>query len=129
VISDLAHLVDIPTLEPRGWTRSHPADPVAVRIDLMDEDAALEATLRRLAGDPALCDQLGQAGRDYWTAHHTLEIMTDDYRRLIAAAAARPAPSPDDLPPHFTADYSQTAREILRRFEISDLRFQSSEQF
>jgi glycosyltransferase involved in cell wall biosynthesis len=129
VISDLAHLVDIPTLEPSGWTRSHAVDPVAVRIDLMDEDASLEATLRRLAGDPALREQLGRAGRDYWTAHHTLEIMTGDYRRLIAAAAARPAPSPDNLPLHFTADHSQTAREILRRFEISDFRFQSSEQF
>ena len=128
VISDLAHLVDIPTLEPEGWTRSHgPADPVAVRIDLMNEERALALTLQRLADDGELRERLGRAGRDYWTAHHTLDVMTHDYQRLIAAAAARPAPAPDDLPPHFTADHSKTAREILRAFEISDLRFQSSD--
>jgi glycosyltransferase involved in cell wall biosynthesis len=128
VISDLAHLVDIPTLEPRGWTRSHAAvEPVAVRVDLMDEAGSLEAAMRALVEDRGLRERLGRAGHDYWTAHHSLEIMTNDYRRLIAAAAARPAPAPDDLPPHFTADYSKTARDILRAFEIADLGLQISD--
>jgi hypothetical protein len=35
VISDLAHLADIPTLDPRSRRRSHAsAEPVAVAIDL-----------------------------------------------------------------------------------------------
>jgi glycosyltransferase involved in cell wall biosynthesis len=128
VISDLAHLVDIPTLEPRGWTRSHPqVDPVAVRIDLLDEDGSLERAMRALAEEPRLRESLGRAGHAYWAAHHTLDVMTEDYRRLIAAAAARPAPAVDDLPAHFTDDHSQTAQAIMDALGISGFGFQNAD--
>ena len=56
VITDLAHLVDIPTLDPRGWTRSHAAaEPVAVRIDLLDEDGSLELAMRSAGGGSPRC--------------------------------------------------------------------------
>src|SRR4029077_2238941 len=53
VITDLAHLVDVPALD---LTRSgrQPSSPVAVKIDLLDEDRSLLAAMRRLAHDTAL---------------------------------------------------------------------------
>ena len=106
VISDLAHLVDIPPT-------------VAVAIDLMDEDAALLAAMRALAADPSWREALGRAGYAYWSTHHTLDVMTADYQRLLGLAAARPAPVVGDLPAHFTDDYSDTARAIVERFGLS----------
>ena len=113
VISDLAHLVDIPA--------------IALRVDLMDEDASLLAAMRALAGDPDLREALGRAGHAYWLAHHTLDVMAADYQRLIAQAAARPAPVVTDLPSHFTDDYSAKARAIMAAFGIPDFSFQMSD--
>ena len=120
VISDLAHLADIPTLDPRSRRPSHPsAEPVAMAIDLIDEDESLRLAMRALAGEPRLRASLAHAGRAYWSAHHTLDVMTDDYQRLIATAAARPAPVVTDLPAHFADDHSQIARAITARLGIS----------
>jgi glycosyltransferase involved in cell wall biosynthesis len=121
VISDLAHLADIPALDPRS-RRTSPAaaEPVAIAIDLLDEDESLRLAMRALAGEPKLRASLARAGHAYWSAHHTLDAMTDDYQRLIANAAARPAPVVNDLPPHFTDDHSQLARSITRAFGIAD---------
>jgi hypothetical protein len=91
---------------------------VAIAIDLIDEEEALKAALRALV-EPALRDRLARAGYAYWAAHHTLDVMAGDYARLIAAAATRPAPVVNDLPSHFTEDYSATARAITERFGIS----------
>jgi glycosyltransferase involved in cell wall biosynthesis len=113
VISDLAHLVDLPAC--------------ALRVDLLDQDASLLAAMRALAGDPGRREALGRAGHAYWLAHHTLEVMAADYERLIAEAAARPAPVVTDLPPHFTEDHSATARSIMAAVGISDFRFQVSD--
>ena len=105
VITDLAHLADIPA--------------IALRVDLMDEDASLLAAMRVLAADPRRRESLGYAGHAYWAAHHTLEVMADDYLRLIAAAVARLAPAVIDLPAHFTDDHSALARRIAERFGVS----------
>jgi glycosyltransferase involved in cell wall biosynthesis len=119
VISDLAHLVDIPTLEPRTRRSSHAsADPVAIAIDLLDEDESLLRALRALASAPGLREELGRAGHAYWSVNHTLDVMAGDYQRLIAQAVARPAPVAGDLPPHFTDDHSDTARAITGHFGI-----------
>jgi hypothetical protein len=93
---------------------------VAIAIDLLDEDESLRLAMRALAGEPKLRASLARAGHAYWSAHHTLDAMTDDYQRLIAKAAARPAPVVTDLPPHFTDDHSQLARSITRAFGIAD---------
>ncbi|MCU1386346.1 MAG: hypothetical protein JWL71_5043 [Acidobacteria bacterium] len=118
VISDLAHLVDIPTLDP-GGRRSHPArEPVALRIDLLDEDASVRLAMGRLADDRPLRDTLARAGHAYWSANHTVDVMAADYERLIAEAAARPAPAVRDLPAHFYEDHSANARALTARFGI-----------
>jgi glycosyltransferase involved in cell wall biosynthesis len=106
VISDLAHLVDIP-------------DDVARRVDLLDEARALEQTMRELAAKPDRRAALASAGYEYWARHHTLAHMADDYRRLLRDTAARQAPAPTDLPAHLTADHTAHARSIAREFGIS----------
>jgi glycosyltransferase involved in cell wall biosynthesis len=105
IITDLPHLVDIP------------AD-VAMRVDLLNEERSLEAAMRRLADQPRLRDEVGHAGQRHWETHHRLELMAADYRRLLPAAASRPAPTPSDLPGHFLDDYSGLARATIRRFGV-----------
>jgi glycosyltransferase involved in cell wall biosynthesis len=127
VITDLSHLVDVPTVDPRTWqTQSAPqgaADAlrplpldaaVAVGIDILDEDHSLARAMRRLALDPGLRASLGRAARARWATEHTLEAMTADYEAAIAAAAQIPAPDPAarGLPPHLLADGSATARRL-----------------
>jgi hypothetical protein len=74
--------------------------------------------MRVLANEPPLRAALARAGHAYWQANHTLDVMAADYQRLIIEAAARPAPAVNDLPSHFTDDYSAQARGILAAFGI-----------
>jgi glycosyltransferase involved in cell wall biosynthesis len=120
VISDLAHLVDIPTIDPRTRRGSHGADePVAIAVDLLAEDESLQLAMRALADEPRLRESLARAGYRYWSANHTLDLMARDYEHLITRAAARPAPAVADLPPHFTDDHSALARTITERLGVS----------
>ena len=107
VITALAHLADIPSIDPRTRRASHAAEPVAIAIDLLDEDESLLAAMRLLTNDPPLRDRLAEAGHAFWSAHHTVDVMAADYERLLEAAAAHPAPVAADLPAHFTADHSR----------------------
>jgi glycosyltransferase involved in cell wall biosynthesis len=108
VITDLAHLADVPA-------------SVALRVDLLDENGSLAVAMRRLTDERPLREALGAAAHAYWSAHHTLDAMADDYRRVLGQAAARPSPIVNDLPPHFTEDYSETARRIVERFGVKHL--------
>jgi len=67
VITDLAHLVDIPTLDPslQGSPPGGPS-PIAMRIDLLEEEKDLRAAMRRLATDARLRESLARAGHAYW---------------------------------------------------------------
>jgi glycosyltransferase involved in cell wall biosynthesis len=120
LITDLAHLVDVPTIDPRGW-RASPAgtEPIAIAIDLLDEEQALLLAMRRLAADHGMQERLARAGHAYWAEHHTLEAMAGDYRRLLPVAAEQPAPHVSDLPEHFLEDHSGTARRLAARFGIA----------
>ena len=91
---------------------------MAIAIDLLDEDASLVLAMRALAGDEQMRHSLARAGHAYWSANHTPDVMARDYERLIAVAAARPAPVVSDLPAHCTNDRSGTARAIADRFGI-----------
>lgn len=117
VITGLPHLADVPAMDPRSGRATHLArDPMAVTIDLLDEDRSLLLAMRRLAADATLRDTLARAGHEHWSREHTLEAMVADYRRVIAAASLRPAPEPIGLPAHFTEDHSAAARRIARQF-------------
>lgn len=126
VVTDLAHTREIPSLDPRTWlpTAGTPdatasASPVAVAIDLLDEDGSLPLAMARLATDATLRARLGRAARDYWRSHHTMEGSVEDYLRVVARATARPVPHVRDLPAHLTAEDTARAREITREFGVT----------
>jgi glycosyltransferase involved in cell wall biosynthesis len=115
VIIDLAHLAHVPSLDPRTWGArpgSGTAAPVTVAIDILDEDHSLRLAMRRLASDAVLRAELGAAGRRYWDAEHSMPRMVEDYRRVLATAAARPAPRVS-LPPHLVTDGDAVLRRVL----------------
>ncbi len=106
VVTDLAHTADVPA-------------EVALRVDLLDEEASLSGAMRALATDEALRRRVARAGHEWWLAHHTVEMMADDYRRVLERAAALPAPAAPDLPRHAREDYAEAARARARPFDIA----------
>jgi hypothetical protein len=106
VITDLPHLAAIPR-------------DVALRVDLLDEEAALLAAMRELATNATSCSRLARSGHEYWSAHHTLDHMAADYNRVLISAIGRPAPHPTDIPSHFTDDHSEPAKLVARQFGVS----------
>jgi glycosyltransferase involved in cell wall biosynthesis len=128
VLTDLAHLVHIPTLEPLEWTVRHietdgrTVTPVAISVDLSDEHGQLARALHRLMADAPLRARLGSAARAYYERHHTILHMGDDYLRVIDAAASAPAPQVV-LPAHLRPDPLQLAKSLAGGMGI-DLRLE-----
>jgi glycosyltransferase involved in cell wall biosynthesis len=122
LITDLAQLGDVPTLDPRGWRLLHTSGgsvaPVAVSIDLLDEDHSLHLALERLASDTRLRDEIGQAARAYWAAHHQLAPMAAAYAELLDEAHCLPSPRVS-LPPHLVNDGTRAARALLADVGLS----------
>lgn len=123
VITDLAHQSDLPVLDPRTWNVAHtsmalkPPPPIAIAVDILDEEHSLRLALRRLATDADLCADLGRAARAHYEQRHTLEAMADAYRGVMATARAAPAPD-SALPTHLRPDPLAHARELLAPFAI-----------
>ena len=96
IVTDLVHASDVPALDPRDWmvagrpagrdAAGRPTDPVAVAIDILDEDHSLALAAARLAADRALRVELGRAARRLWTARFTLDQMAAGYERAIENA-------------------------------------------
>jgi glycosyltransferase involved in cell wall biosynthesis len=120
IIVDHAHLVDVPTLDPRTWRRHSPglqsidadARAVAIAVDLLDEVHSLRLAIEMLAENATLRERLGAAARTYWEREHTVERMTDDYQRAISRAAAMHEPDVA-LPAHLRPDPLVFARQIV----------------
>jgi glycosyltransferase involved in cell wall biosynthesis len=113
IVISLAHQAHVPSLDPRDWSRSHPArDPVTVAVDIVDEDHSLTLAMRRLAMDAALRASLGQAARAYWRAEHSETCMTEAFARVMAAAAEMPEPRAA-LPFHLRPDPSRHVANVL----------------
>ena len=112
---------DAPLLDPRTWRHRHGGaeDGVAVALDPLDEADALALAMRRLAADPARRAALGRQGRRYWKRTAGMAAMAEDYRRVIRAAAALPAPDPDGLPAHLRADGLEHARELAASLGVT----------
>jgi hypothetical protein len=120
VITALAHLTDVPTIDAATGRRSHPSQvPVAVSVDLLDEEDSVRAAMARLSEDAQLRSDLAAAGRAHWSREHRLELMADDYRRVMKEAAVRPAPTVHGLPSHFTDDYSALVRRIEEEMGVN----------
>ena len=127
VITDLAQLGHVPSLDPRTWVRnpevrrptSEARGPVSIAIDLVDEDHSLRLAMRRLAADPQLRAELGASGQAWWQREHSLEAMVEDYERLFHELRAVPAtPAPPDLPEHLQATGGQKLRQLLEPFDL-----------
>jgi glycosyltransferase involved in cell wall biosynthesis len=130
VVTDLAQQADVPTLDPRSWTvlDATPEQtvrlPIAVSVDVLDEDHSLTLALKRLTTDRALRHQLGTAANAYWRANHTLSHMVADYEALLAAlkvptgfaAGIKPRLHPT-LPAHLRSDGLEHLRELLAPFD------------
>jgi glycosyltransferase involved in cell wall biosynthesis len=117
VITDLAHLTDVPSLDLRSMTVActdpGATEPVCVHVELIDDINMLRLVLRRLTEDPALRDRLGRAARRYWAGHATMTVMARDYEAAFASAATVPNPArPEAWPAHLTADGTATARAL-----------------
>ena len=128
VIVDLAHLTDIPTIDPRTWrpngvsgagsvSDALGATPCAVAIDILDEDHSLRLAMRRLGTDEVLRASLGRSARARWDRTHSIAAMAADYRTLIADAIERPAPA-IALPAHLVDDGSSTLARVLEPFGL-----------
>ena len=93
IVTDVVHASDVPALDPRDWTiAGRPAardaagravEPVAVAIDILDEDHSLGLAVARLAASPALRAELGRAARRLWETRFTLERMAAGYEQCI----------------------------------------------
>ena len=116
MIIDAAHLTAIPTLDPRTWRPHAPAppragEPVAVALDILDEDHSLKLAMHRLAADRELRANLGQAGREYWQGAHTVEHMAAGYERVIERAASL-SPDLTGAPRHLHPDPLEWATSL-----------------
>ena len=123
VIVDLAHLADVPSLDPRTWQRhggGSGAAPVCIAVDILDEDHSLALAMRRLATHPGLREALGRAAGEYWRETHAPEVMFAGYRTLLDEAMARPVPDVT-LPAHLVDDGSRVLDVIGTAFGMHPL--------
>lgn len=120
VVIDLPQLALVPSLDPRTW-QPHggfaAGPPMCIAIDILDEDHSLGLAMRRLAAHPSLGERLGRAAAAYWKREHSVDIMINDYRQLIARALASPVPHPR-LPRHLADDGSGVLEAIAERFGL-----------
>ena len=132
VVTDLVHLTDVRSLDPRDWTVAGcPARPDAVgpvvrpaciSIDIVDEDHSLGLALRRISADRNLRETLGRAARQLWTDRFTLDRMALGYERVMERVSGTRAdgPRPAELPPHLGCDGTELASTVLSDFGLDN---------
>jgi glycosyltransferase involved in cell wall biosynthesis len=126
VISDLAHLSDVPVIDPRsmatlavGSRPSEDREPIALIVELTDEVQMLRLAIRRLAESRDLRERLGRAARQYWSRHATIEHMAQDYEALLERTrTSQPNPHPP-WPAHLVVDGTEQARVIASRMGVA----------
>lgn len=113
---------DWPALDPQTWQPrgmlTH--EPVAVTVDLRDEEHSLALAIRRLSADAALQSQLGDGARAWSRAHESVDAAVGAWQRLLQdAVRLDPPPRPADWPPHLTADGTEHTRGMLAEFGVT----------
>jgi len=89
IVSDLEHQSELP------------GDAV-MRVDVADEDAALEAALKRLAQDGALRERLSRAAAAFVAREHAPERVAGAWDEVFEAARRAPVPAArPDWPRHW----------------------------
>ena len=80
LVSDLEHQAELP-------------DDVVLRIDVADEDRALEAGLRRLAGDSALRQRLSRTAAAFVAREHAPSRVAAAWEAVFETARQAPVPA------------------------------------
>ncbi|MBL8138420.1 MAG: hypothetical protein JNL48_17480, partial [Acidobacteria bacterium] len=93
------------------------AAPVAVAIPILDEHRTLVETLDVLGRSALTRQEIGEAARRYWQAHHTLGLMAEAYAALLPRAAAKTAPAVD-LPAHLRKSGDEHLTALLAPFGV-----------
>ena len=110
--------LDPQTWRPRGLAVTEP--PIAVTIDARDEEHSLLLAVRRLSGDAALREQLGNAARQWWATHATPAHAAAAWLPIVnEAVSLSPPPRPRDWPAQFRRDGTELVRGILSEFGIT----------
>jgi glycosyltransferase involved in cell wall biosynthesis len=138
IVTDLAHMVDVPSLDPRTWTPRYvpadgtpaqapatPLEPACVGVDILDEEHSLGLAMRRLATDARLRASLGRAGRRLWEDRFTLHRMVADYLDAIDEARGAPLPGAEargGFPEHFLSDGTEQASALVRAMGVDESR-------
>jgi glycosyltransferase involved in cell wall biosynthesis len=87
ISTDLVHMIDVPTLDPRNWSvLGRKSNPVGVSIDILDEAHSLKLAIRRVAADDKLRAALGSNARALWAERFSLDGMVAGYRRVMGLA-------------------------------------------
>jgi glycosyltransferase involved in cell wall biosynthesis len=128
VTIDLAHMADVPALDPRTWTvaplgTAYDDTPAAVTValDVLDEDHSLRLAMLRLSTDEDVRARVGAAAREYWIRNHSKKGMADDYRRVIARALTTPKEREStrrNLPAHLTDAADRKLHALLEPFGL-----------
>ena len=125
IVTDLVHLTDVRSLDPRDWTvAGYPAGRDAlgravraacISIDILDEDHSLGLAVRRIATDRDLRETLGRAAKQVWTARFTLDRMTSGYRRVMERVCGTETDGlrPTGLPSHLGSNGTERASALL----------------
>jgi glycosyltransferase involved in cell wall biosynthesis len=118
VVIDLEHHAHVPALDPQSWIRRPGTGlepPIAVALDILDEEHSLGLAMSRLARDPELRATLGAAARQFWEREHSVSRMADDYDRMLRRVHQQSA----HASPHagaLTPDPLRHARELVSSF-------------
>lgn len=113
---------DWPVLDPQTWrSRGLSADPpVAITVDLRDEEHSLAVAIRRLSADAALRSQLGEAAHAWSRSHESVAVAVDAWQAVLGEAVRLEAPAhPAEWPPHLAADGTERARAMLAEFGVT----------
>jgi glycosyltransferase involved in cell wall biosynthesis len=117
ILIDLVHQAHVPALDPQTWRPRHGTrlDPVAIAIEILDEEHSLGLAMDRLASDADLRATLGAAARRYWEAEHTVDRMTRECESLLARALEASSPTAS-LPAALRPDVWASTRAWLEPF-------------
>jgi glycosyltransferase involved in cell wall biosynthesis len=126
VISGLAHLTDVPAIDPQSMATLAVGDrpfedrePIAFVVELTDEVHLLRLAIRRLSESRQLREKLGSAARRYWSRHHTIEIMAQDYEALLERTRRSEQNPHPPWPGDLVADGTRQARAIASHIGIA----------
>jgi hypothetical protein len=124
VALELDATADWPALDPQTWKPRGivpVGTPIAVTIDPADEVHSLMLSMRRLASDAPLREQLGNAAQAWWRGHATSAHAASAWNQiLLEAVSLAPPPRPTHWPKHLGADGTELTRTILGQFGLGN---------